>query len=63
MTMEIDLRFSKIKILIKIVKMKLTIKKIWNRFNDPVSHKIDFTAYGLNIDNPPAWELIYSDQF
>ena len=25
--------------------------------DDRVSHKIDFTAYGLHRDPPPAWEL------
>ena len=32
-------------------------EKICSRFSDTVSNEIDFTPYGLQIDQPPAWEL------
>ena len=32
-------------------------EKIWSRFSDTVSQKNDFTADGLQLDNPPAKEL------
>ena len=30
-----------------------------HRNRNTLSHKIDFTAYGLHRDYPPAWELNY----
>ena len=40
-------------------------EKIRSRFNDTVVHKIDFTTFGFQMDNPLAWalKLIYSRQF
>ena len=54
---------SKILISIIGVKMKLRIikKNICSRFSDTVFHKIDIMGFGLNRDNPPAWELNYLD--
>ena len=34
-----------------------TISKKYSRFTASVSHRINFTAYDLHRDNPPAWEL------
>ena len=33
-------------------------EKIFSRFSESVSNKIDFMAYGYHRDQPPAWELI-----
>ena len=32
-------------------------EKMYTRFNNILTHKIDFTAYGLHRDLPPAWLL------
>ena len=32
-------------------------EKLCTRFSDTISHKFDFTAYGLHRDHPPAWVL------
>ena len=34
-------------------------EKICSRLSNTVSHKIDFTAYGLHRDYPPTRELIF----
>ena len=51
--------FSMILISIKGVKMKSRIisKKIWSRFNERISTKMDFTVYRLHRDHPTAWKL------
>ena len=53
------------KIFISIIGVKMTLriikKNICSRFSDTVSHKIDFMAFDLNRDHPPAWELNYLD--
>ena len=54
--------FFRILILMKSLKIILQYiedknEKICSRFSDTVCHKIDFTAYGLNIDHPPALAL------
>ena len=32
-------------------------EKIYSRISDTVCNKIDFTAYDIHRDYPPAWEL------
>ena len=32
-------------------------EKIYSRIRSTVSNKIEFTAYGLHRDQPPAWEV------
>ena len=38
------------------IKLRIITKIICRRFRDTISLKIDFTAYGLHRDDPPAWE-------
>ena len=43
----------------KIVDLTKNIKSI----QQYIFHKIDFTAYGLQMYHPPAWELILKKRF
>ena len=37
-------------------------ENIYGRLNDADSQKIDFTAFKLHADYPPAWKLIKSER-